>query len=243
MTEAEWLTSDDPIPVMCGLRGHVGDRKMTLFEVACAESLKSDWPDPVCAQYLDHRLRRLEGARPRGRSIDLELNSFHDRLSEAHYAARERAEELLRIHGPADPSTVGAVRSWVAAYILDYHLPRNMAWWDWFPIYLGTASTPGSPDELFATEYEACFRQNLPVLRCIVGNPFRPATLDPSWLTSTVVALARGIYEDRAFDRMTILADALQDAGCDSEDVLNHCRGPGPHVRGCWVVDLVLGKS
>ena len=81
------------------------------------------------------------------------------------------------------------------------------------------------------------------LFRDIFSNPFRPATLDPSWLTSTVVALARGIYEERAFDRMPILADALQDAGCDNEDVLNHCRGPGPHVRGCWVVDLVLGKT
>ena len=80
-------------------------------------------------------------------------------------------------------------------------------------------------------------------LRCIVGNPFCPETLDPAWLTSTVVALARGIYDDRAFDRLPILADALQDAGCDNDDILNHCRDAGPHVRGCWVVDLVLGKS
>jgi hypothetical protein len=79
-------------------------------------------------------------------------------------------------------------------------------------------------------------------LRDIFGNPFRPVTVDPAWLTSDVLLLARGMYEDRAFDRMPILADALQDAGCDSDDVLNHCRGPGPHVRGCWVVDLVLGK-
>jgi hypothetical protein len=78
--------------------------------------------------------------------------------------------------------------------------------------------------------------------RCIFGNPFRPATLDPSWRTETVVALARGIYDDRAFDRLPILADALQDAGCDNDDVLNHCRDAYPHARGCWVVDLVLGK-
>jgi hypothetical protein len=77
----------------------------------------------------------------------------------------------------------------------------------------------------------------------VIGNPFRPAALDPAWRTETVLALATGIYEDRAFDRMPILADALQDAGCDNEDVLGHCRGPGPHVRGCWVVDLVLRKS
>jgi hypothetical protein len=81
------------------------------------------------------------------------------------------------------------------------------------------------------------------LLRDIFGNPFRPITLDRVWLTSTVTALAVQMYESRDFGAMPILADALQDAGCDSEDVLNHCRGPGPHVRGCWVVDLVLGKS
>jgi hypothetical protein len=68
-------------------------------------------------------------------------------------------------------------------------------------------------------------------------------TLDPSWRTSTVVALAEGIYADRAFDRLPILADALQDAGCGNEDMLAHCRSDGPHARGCWVVDLILGKS
>lgn len=80
-------------------------------------------------------------------------------------------------------------------------------------------------------------------IRDIFGNPFRPVTLDSTWRTSDVVALARGIYEDRAFDRMPILADALQDAGCDRADVLNHCRELGPHVRGCWAVDAVLNKE
>jgi hypothetical protein len=81
-------------------------------------------------------------------------------------------------------------------------------------------------------------------LRDIFGNPSRPATVDPAWLTSTVVALAEGIYEERAFDRMPILADALQDAGCDNDDVLNHCRDTTlTHVRGCWVIDLLLGKK
>jgi hypothetical protein len=80
-------------------------------------------------------------------------------------------------------------------------------------------------------------------VRDIFGNPFRPATLDPAWRTSTAVAIAKGMYESRDFGAMPILADALQDAGCDSDDILDHCRGPGPHVRGCWVVDLVLGKA
>lgn len=77
----------------------------------------------------------------------------------------------------------------------------------------------------------------------IFGNPFRPIVVDHSWLTTTVVALSEGIYRDRAFDRLPVLADALMDAGCSDEDVLDHCRGPGPHVRGCWVVDLLTGRK
>lgn len=61
-------------------------------------------------------------------------------------------------------------------------------------------------------------------------------------LTSTVLALANGIYESKAFDRMPILADVLQDASCDNAEILNHCRGPGPHCRGCFVLDFILGK-
>ncbi len=77
----------------------------------------------------------------------------------------------------------------------------------------------------------------------IVGNPFRSAPFSPDWRTTTAVALAAQMYESREFGAMPILGDALQDAGCDSADVLEHCRGAGPHVRGCWVVDLVLGKE
>ena len=92
--------------------------------------------------------------------------------------------------------------------------------------------------ELGVGNHDSCY-----LTRCVFGNPFRPVAVDPAWLTPAVVALARGIYEERAFDRMPILADALQDAGCDNDDILNHCRDDGPHVRGCWVVDLVLGKE
>jgi hypothetical protein len=79
-------------------------------------------------------------------------------------------------------------------------------------------------------------------IRCIFGNPFRPVAFADSWRSETAVALATGIYEERAFDRLPILADALEEAGCDHADVLNHLRGPGPHARGCWVVDGVLRK-
>jgi hypothetical protein len=81
------------------------------------------------------------------------------------------------------------------------------------------------------------------LIREVFGNPFRRVRVNPAWLTSTVTELARGIYEERAFDRLPILADALMDAGCDDAELLDHCRSAGPHVRGCWVVDLVLGKT
>ncbi len=81
------------------------------------------------------------------------------------------------------------------------------------------------------------------LLRDIFGNPFRPVAFSPSWRTDTAIALARTMYDSREFSAMPILADALQDAGCDNTDVLSHCRDPKQtHVRGCWVVDLVLDK-
>jgi hypothetical protein len=94
------------------------------------------------------------------------------------------------------------------------------------------------------------------LLRDIIGNPFQ--RLPPRkgrrlwdekmnrWRTGnkgTVTKLAQAIYDDRAFDRLPILADALEDASCDDAEILAHCRGPGPHARGCWVVDLLLGKQ
>jgi hypothetical protein len=81
------------------------------------------------------------------------------------------------------------------------------------------------------------------LLRDLFGNPFRPVAFVTRLCTSDVMSLARAIYDDNAFERLPILADALMDAGCEDEQVIGHCRGPGPHVRGCWVVDLVLGKN
>ena len=81
------------------------------------------------------------------------------------------------------------------------------------------------------------------LLRDIFGNPFRPVTLDPSWRTPNVVRLAQTMYDERTFDKMQELGDALERAGCSDEAILGHCRKPSVHVRGCWVVDMVLGKE
>jgi hypothetical protein len=88
------------------------------------------------------------------------------------------------------------------------------------------------------------------VLRDLFGNPFRPVTLPPAWRTAEGFALAQAAYNERKLPagtldvgRLAVLADALEDAGCSDRTVLEHIRGPGPHVRGCWVVDLLLGKE
>ena len=79
-----------------------------------------------------------------------------------------------------------------------------------------------------------------------IFNPFHPVIINPAWLTwndATVLRIAQAIYDEKAFNRMPILADALEDAGCENSDILKHCRNAGPHVKGCWVVDAVLGKA
>src|SRR5207237_4491682 len=81
------------------------------------------------------------------------------------------------------------------------------------------------------------------LLRDIIANPFRPVQADPGWRTPEVVALARAIYEQRAFDRMPQLAALLRGAGCGNQEILDHLSGPGPHVRGCWALDLASGRS
>jgi hypothetical protein len=112
---------------------------------------------------------------------------------------------------------------------------------------VGWLSAYGLPEDLYSrSEYSA--RKAIGVvqaslLRCLLGGPGCPVAADPAWRTSAVLSLARGIYEERAFDRLPILADALQDAGCEVVAILDHCRSPSPHARGCWVVDLLRGKA
>jgi hypothetical protein len=98
-------------------------------------------------------------------------------------------------------------------------------------------------DERAWAEYAGIFRD-------IFGNPFRPVAFDPAWVTPTVEAIARGIYHERELPagrldnaRLRVLSDALEEAGCGHEDILSHCRRPAYHVRGCWVVDMILNKD
>jgi hypothetical protein len=115
------------------------------------------------------------------------------------------------------------------------------------PPYIAAFNTAITTLRLLAGQSQQSIDQTTSVLlRDIFGNPFRPVPADPNWLSwndGTIPELAQAVYDDRAFDRLPVLADALEEAGCVNADMLAHCRGPGPHVRGCWVVDLLLGKS
>jgi hypothetical protein len=87
------------------------------------------------------------------------------------------------------------------------------------------------------------------LLRDLFGNPFRPVTLDPAWLTPTVTGMAQAAYQERDLPsghldpaRLAVLADALEEVGADRA-LLDHLRSTGPHIRGCFVVDVLLGKE
>ena len=130
------------------------------------------------------------------------------------------------------------------------HAAKTRSGGPWNVFHLPAGHSRLSADRLvpFVAQFAAEFQLPPPgqlaaLLRDVFGNPFRPAAFSPAWRTDTVLALAQQMYDTRDFGAMPIMADALQDAGCDNGDVLNHCRGDGPHVRGCWVVDLVLGKE
>jgi hypothetical protein len=112
----------------------------------------------------------------------------------------------------------------------------------WARDFASIASHPAEHEGRY--EHFPSAAEATPLIHEIFGNPFRRVRFSPAWRTDTAVTLAKQMYATREFSAMPILADALQDAGCDNEDVLNHCRdGNATHVRGCWVVDLVLGKK
>jgi hypothetical protein len=90
------------------------------------------------------------------------------------------------------------------------------------------------------------WKEQVRLLHDVLGNPFRPSSLPPSWLnwnSGLLVSMARTMYDSGDFMDMPILADAVEEAGCTNTDILNHCPQPGEYVRGCWVIDLILAKQ
>jgi hypothetical protein len=128
-----------------------------------------------------------------------------------------------------------------------WHPPSSGSTWPERPfIWARDFATIAAHPEENAGRYEhfPSAAEAVPLIHEVFGNPFRKVKFSPKWHTDTAVTLAQQMYESREFSAMPILADALQDAGCDNEDVLTHCRDANAvHVRGCWVVDFVLKRK
>jgi hypothetical protein len=198
------------------LKGNASDRKLRLLAVSFARRAVHLCGSKRAAEALDVAEGVADGQLPRakrGAALRWLKGTWSQPVSEALVASAHRA--ALYSGGLAANS-----------------LARQAS----------AGSDPVAEQHYQRERERECATQSM-IIREIFGNPFHPVTISPSWLTSTVVALAEGIYQEKAFDRMPILADALQDSGCDNAEILDHCCGPGPHVRGCWVVDLLLGKG
>jgi hypothetical protein len=224
------------------LRGQSSERKLRLFAVACCRRLRQFMLDErvrsgveVAEQYADGTVgeEAREDAKNEADEAAIELLDDVDERrilkSYAFWSAARAAHAAVCTaadpDGPLAERAAEVAVAGVECYVRDeLHDSEN------------------APAALQA-EKEA----QAGLVRDIFGPlPFRTVTIDPLWLAwneGTVVKLAHGIYDDRAFDRLPVLADALEEAGCHDADALGHCRHPGPHVRGCWLVDLLLGKG
>jgi hypothetical protein len=218
MTEAEWLACDDHSAMLAflGTKGAHGFRKYRLLLVAyCRTFLPALLKDERTRLVVDVAEAYSEGA--------------------ASKAELERAKQAALKAVKGRPQLDSAVRSVTHGLV-----KRQAVEFPDFCLRPWRATSSNYPTR-------AQRRQLGRLIRDMFGNPFHPLLPLPAavlaWNDGTVRRIAEGIYEERAFDRLPILADALLDAGCDGEALIQHCRGDGPHVRGCWAVDLILGKE
>jgi hypothetical protein len=230
MTEQEWRECTNPLKMLDILKGKVSDRKLRLFAVACC------W-----------RVGHLLSAERMRGSVEA-AERFADGLtSPARLNATLTDVDIYEWLGGVDdvvylvtrPPHVFGVDMAARLVRRASHVLGRAAYPDadiTHDAYLGAASVRDREAEAQAD-----------LLRCVFGSwPFRSLTAHPSWRTwhgSLLVSMAQQMYDSRDFNDMPVLADALEDAGCDNADILNHLRGPGPHCRGCWVLDLLTGRE
>ena len=245
MTEAEWLACADPIQLLKMLPTIITDhgfsfcsccrvrcrrsvrfcqfyRKLRLLTLGCCRRIQSFLPHTVCVAVTNALEEYLEN--------ESEVEAYFDAVSAFDITRGARYPKSRTQDDSAWNALYCSVhRKWTEHFDETFAERR---------IEIAVTTSVDAVDCAGESEKQAQRHGLLDIF----GNPFRPIILAPSWLTSTVLALAEGIYADRAFDRLPILADALQDAGCENPNVLDHCRNPnGEHVRGCWVVDEILG--
>ena len=260
MTEAEWLACKDPKKCLEFLRDKVSDRKLRLFTVACCRYIWNLMPNEPSKEAVKVAERFADGiAGPQ------ELLNASRAIEATLYAAEVVLEtNFLAAEGLADApdsASLSAARSLISTQNGHYSAARAALYATAIAAHeaaigitssihyaavcaAGTDLVADLPARIAASGAVTGYSREL--CNEVIGNPFRSASIDLLWLTPSVRKLAESSYEERAFPsgelntaRLAVLADALKEAGCQDTDILNHCRGPGPHVRGCWVLDLV----
>jgi hypothetical protein len=226
MTEQEWAACTDPMRMLAFIREKASDRKLRQFAFACCRRI---W-------HLLTDARSRAAVETAERYADGHVNPGV--LRTAWLAACEAAETTPPASGPLEGRRAPILAAEAAAATA--HRTRGCARGAAGRVFSTVYYGEGLYDEARRAAERAA---HLALVRCVFNNPFRPVAAAPAWLTTTVVALAQAVYDDRVFDYLPVLADALEDAGCTDEAILSHCRDQGPHVRGCWVVDLILGKG
>jgi hypothetical protein len=221
--------------------GKVSDRKLDLFNGWCCHALRPYLTDPrsrAAARYAEQHIDEGCPATPEREAIlEAAKKAVEELIKWAHAAPTNLEVRRRRVY---------ALTAQIAQQALGHDQPNRGVWAN----ALLTAHAFGYAND----EPPACLpgseelrdehlRLQAAIFRDIVGNLLDPVAFDPRWRTEDTLGLARGIYEERAFARLPLLADALMDAGCDDERLLGHCQSKGPHTRGCWVVDLILGKE
>jgi hypothetical protein len=236
-----WRAATDPGAMLTNLGDRASQRKLRLFAAACCRPLvgliEGEWfregvelverqaDDSVSVQEVDF-CRAAAMATQEGQPEEWEI----DAESAAARAIVWLLEEgwLAQLYDVTD-STAQALAHLAEREVFPASAPFRPA-------------RPEQGNDVFRREQA----RQCALLREVFGDPFLPKSIDPMWLAANdgaAVHLARGIYEGRAYEEMPILADALEEAGCDDTDMLWHCRHGKDHVRGCWVVDLLLGKE
>jgi hypothetical protein len=257
MTETEWLASTDVSAQYVFLRdtttlfrtrwqGYrtvprfaVSERKLRLFAVACCRRIQHLISVEAVRAVVEAAEQFAEG-----RITEEELQAAVEasmRAWEEHTQRRAAYGSYLWRHEIEAINAIGRAHRTEAAGRSGVSRAAARAW-----VWAAAVHQNLEGEDAGRRLIEAEYAHQAGLLRDIVGNPFRPSAVDPTWLAwndHCVARLARGIYEERASERMPLLHDALLDAGCDDEQMLRHCRTPQGHVRGCWVIDLLLGKE
>jgi hypothetical protein len=240
MTEAEWWAATEPCDLIEWLSFNTpaSTRKLRLFAVACCNEVATIIDELELSHLLGLAENFADGLVDQYTLLAANQDCWSRYplvIGRGQFSAGEAA---LR----ACLEVTRADEAWRNSNNVDRWLDDIPAFWVSCCVADAVSSSPDENESNRACRIE--YARQVRLLHDIFGPlPFRDLAIAPEWLTSHVLALARGIYDDKAFDRMPILADALQDAGCNNDEILTHCRVENwEHVRGCWVLDLLLGR-